>query len=210
MRIKNVGFCGVSAKDVFKNGYEALVISGEAGFAPISQFKGSGIREAVRIVEDSRKVNLVRIDSPELGRLVICPSERSVAYKQFAFADFGAPYRDFYYNVSYEAFQICRDFWNATKVAITHLCGGGGRFDENPNIAGCSIEAWLHLYGNQGQLDFVGCCISEATIVRATQLIEKDQAGKHRSIYVRKTDNGPHELFNTRVEVFEIDWRKSA
>jgi hypothetical protein len=192
----------ISSKDYRKSGFEALVISGELGFAPLAALGDrSFFKQFSELTELSNEITLVKISKPSIGNLIICPSERSKAYLRLANPDFGRPYRDFYYNVSYEAFNLCRREWGAENIAMTHLCGGGGRFNDEPTIAACSIEAWSHL-ASGGRLGFIGCCIEEATIRKAKHLIQADpKPTRHKQIEITQLEN-----ILKGADVYQIKW----
>ena len=53
--------------------------------------------------------------------LVLVPYEGSLSYKQFAQPRYNKPYRDFFYNVTYEAMYYAYTVLGARKLAISHL-----------------------------------------------------------------------------------------
>lgn len=206
--LKNVSFDPETSVDNYLKSrcYDALVISGEGGYAPLASFSQANnvLYHASNLAEDSEEATLVRILHPELGTMIVCPSERSTCYRQYGTPDEGAPSRDFYYNVSYEAFKVCKQA-GAKKIAMTHLCGGGMRFSENPSIAACAIEAWVHLFGDNGALGFVGCCIDTSVIEKAKNLIMSDAAlGEHREIAVKFIDR--YDFEGANVATFKLNW----
>lgn len=75
-----------------------------------------------------------------LKGIMISPYEGSECYKKFANPEYSKPYRDFFYNVSYEAISYVFNIWGAKKIGLTHLA----RMRIHPDVTACQIEALCH------------------------------------------------------------------
>lgn len=77
--------------------------------------------------------------------LVLVPYEGSYSYKRFAKARFNRPYRDFFYNVTYESLHYAYHCLGARSFAITQLIACKyGREPRYADITLCQVEAILH------------------------------------------------------------------
>lgn len=150
-----------------------------------------------RIVRSKQQITLCAISglgpTNKLKAVVLCPSERSWAYRSFAVPDYGKPYHDFYYNVTFYAVLAAARL-GGKKIGMTHLTGGGRHFSEYPEIAAVSFEAvdhycnWDDYPSPINSFSFVGCCIEQDSVQKAIemyggsceQLITSTVARKHR------------------------------
>lgn len=83
--------------------------------------------------------------------LVLVPYEGSLSYKQFAQPRYNKPYRDFFYNVTYEAMYYAYTVLGARKLAISHLsCSKYAREGYRMDITRSQIDAIVH-FCNQYQ-----------------------------------------------------------
>jgi hypothetical protein len=157
---------------------------------------------------ENPKVTLVAIASRRKGSclrgVILAASETSECYKRFAIPAYGRPFRDFYYNVTYEAVAYASEKWDARHLAISHL-SGSGRFHED--IATCNGEALAHYCDTRPMVidsfSFVGCCIAQEHLTGISRLNPEGKASVHRPI-------------TTQVEVRDgyclvhLDWRRDA
>ena len=135
---------------------DAYIVTTETGFSPLGsngRFLSSDLdipeNEIRRLADWNRfenpRVTLAIFPSRRKGSflrgLVLAPSQGSECYKQFQTHGFGRPYRDFYYNVTYEAISYASGSWGARRIAISSLERFGG-FHED--IAICNVEALAH------------------------------------------------------------------
>ncbi len=94
----------------------------------------------------------------------------------------GAPHRNFYYNVSYEAIYYAAMVCGAKKIAVTHLSASG---NYHADIATCTAEALAHFHdefpNKITSLSFVGCCIQESHL-RGIQRLNAEKTSKHNKI----------------------------
>ena len=136
---------------------------------------------------DNALVTLVALQSrrpdSHLRGVILAAAETSECYKSFAVPTYGQPYRDFYYNVTYEASAFAAKRWEARRIAISHL-SASGRFHED--IATCNAEALAHhCDGSASSIEsfvFLGCCISQAHLSGIQRLNAEGELGKPRPI----------------------------
>lgn len=84
------------------------------------------------------------LESPIKG-LILLPYEGSRCYKQFAQPKYGKPYRDFFYNVTWEGMYFAYTVLGARKFAISHLsCTKYLREGFRMDITRSQIDALLH------------------------------------------------------------------
>jgi len=180
------GHCTTIGYD-FKHLFQELAESGEAdvgivstedGFSPLGasrQFFTSdlGIPDAeIRRLanwnrSENKQVTLVALGSRNANSLlkgiILAPGANTLSYQQFPTSvRCHRPYRDFYYNVSYEAISFACKQWGARKLAISHLSGSGSYHED---IATCHAEALAHFcdiepVASPDSFVFCGCCIT--------------------------------------------------
>ena len=123
-----------------------------------------------------------------LKGLILAPCENSKCYRSFAEPIYGKPFRDFYYNVTYESIAIANTEWQARRIAISHL-SACNHF--HADIAICNAEALAHYcdeYSNAGieSLMFMGCCIEKSNLEIIQRLNIEAQTSRHSSIKLIK------------------------
>jgi len=137
---------------------DAYVVSTEEGFSPLgSNLKfladdlGVSAQEIRRLADWNRfentNVSLVAIHSRNskslLKGVILAACETAKCYARFGESRYNRkPSRNFYYNVSYEAFSLAATAWGARRVALSHL-SACNRF--HSDIATCAVEAFAHL-----------------------------------------------------------------
>lgn len=94
-------------------------------------------------------------------------------YQKFAVPIHGRPYRDFYYNVTYEAIAFVCGKWGAKKLGISHLSASG---HYHQDIATCHAEALAHFCDENPDIApesfiFCGCCIGVEHLKGIQQLL---------------------------------------
>ena len=102
-----------------------------------------------------------RREGSPLRGVVLAPGQTSACYRALVRWVDAQPYRDFYYNVNFEAIAHLSRTLNARKIGMTHLSACDGFREE---IAFCTAEALGHFWddANASSLDvfaFAGCCI---------------------------------------------------
>ncbi len=177
---------------------DAYIVATEDGFSPLGMERrflanDLGISEDLiaKLAHWNRfenpRISLVAIparrESSLLRGVILAPSETSKCYKQFAPPFYGRPYRDFYYNVTYEAIAYVSVEWSARRLAISHL-SASQRFHES--IAMCNAEALAHFCdANPRAIDsftFLGCCMGEGDFAGIPRLNADGETGSHRAI----------------------------
>ena len=190
---------------------DAYIVSTEDGFSPLG-LNRSFIASELGIPEDeirkladwnrfeNPRVSLVALQSRRKGSklrgVVLAASESSESYKQFAVPHYGRPYRDFYYNVTYESIAYACGNWGAQHLALSHL-SGSGTFHED--IATCNAEALAHYCDatpnvEVGSLIFVGCCISREHLAGIARLNSEALTGQHHPIFTAREHYDGYDL----------------
>ena len=100
---------------------------------------------------DNPNVSLVALRSRNpnglLKGIILAACETAKCYARFGESLYHRkPSRNFYYNVSYEAFAYAVRTWGASRLCISHL-SGCNRF--HPDIATCAAEAFAHLVNEE-------------------------------------------------------------
>ncbi len=195
-----------------KGEVDAYIVATEDGFSPLgmnlrflSEDLGVPVAEIKRLADWNRfenpRISLVALASRRSGRslrgVILAASETSECYKRFATPFFGRPYRDFYYNVSYEAIAYVSSQWEARHLAISHL-SGSGRFHDD--IATCNAEALAHYCdAHANSIDsfmFLGCCILPAHLSGISRLNMEGQTGAHHAIATQVVNSDGYVLIH--------------
>jgi len=183
---------------------DAYIVATENGFSPL----GSNLRflatelgvpekEIARLADwnrfDNPRVSLVVLpsirESSYLRGLVLAPSETSECYRPFAARCFGRPYRDFYYNVTYESIAYASQSFGARHLAISHL-SWCNTFHED--IATCNAEALAH-YCDTSEKP-----VESFTFLSDTEIRLEHLAGLRRLNH--ESETGQHRPISTEIE----------
>ena len=195
---------------------DAYIVSTEEGFSPLGSnlcFLASDIgvpRDEIKRLADwnrfkNPRVSLVAIQSRKkdsfLRGVILAASESSESYKRFAVPRYGRPYRDFYYNVTYEAIAYASEAWGARRLAISHL-SGCNCFHED--IATCNAEALAHYCDSSANViesfTFLrDCDISLEHLAGIRRLNTESNTGQHRPILTETEHHEGHVLVH-------LDW----
>lgn len=199
---------------------DAYIVSTETGFSPLGsngRFLSSdlGIPEnEIRQLADwnrfsNPRVTLAIFSSRRKGShlrgLILAPSQGSECYKQFEAHSFGRPYRDFYYNVTYEALAYASGHWGARRIAISSLERFG---DFREDIATCNGEALAHYCDAfPGVIESViflrEGVISPEHLAGICRLNSESETSQHRAISAETEQHSGHVLVH-------LDWSRSA
>ena len=192
-------------------GVDTYIVATEDGFSPlgadrtfISHDLGIPESEISRLADWNRfknpRVSLVALRSRKshslLRGVVLAASESSECYKRFAVPLYGRPFRDFYYNVTYEAIAFASGNWGAHHLALSHL-SGSGNFHED--IATCNAEALAHYCDATPSAEvlsfmFVGCCISLEHLADIVRLNAEAKTAQHHPIVTEIEHHGGYDL----------------
>jgi len=190
---------------------DAFIVATEDGFSPLgsnlsflSSDLGISEQEIKHLAYWNRfknpRVSLVALQSRRSGShirgVILAASETSASYERFATPRFGRPYRDFYYNVTYEAIAYASKIWGAQHLALSHLSGSGS-FHED--IATCNAEALAHYCDANPAVDvksfmFVECCIDPEHLSGISRLNAEAHTGKHHPILVEMEQHEGHVI----------------
>lgn len=199
---------------------DAYVVSTETGFSPLGsngRFLSSDLdipeSEIRRLADWNRfenpRVTLAMLPSRRkdscLRGLILAPSQGSQCYKQFEARSFGRPYRDFYYNVTYEAIAYAAGSWGARRIAISSL----ERFDDfREDIAACNAEALAHYcdaFANAIEtfIFLRDGVVSPEHLAGIRLLNSEGETGQHRPISTETEHHEGHVLVH-------LDWSRDA
>lgn len=155
-------------------------------------------------------VTLIAIPSnrkdSKLKGLILVPYADSRCYKQYAQGEYARPYRDFFYNVTYEALYYASNIWQAKRPAIAHLSREkySGRYKQD--ITTCQIEASMHICN-----EFKG--IEEITFWDCT---EGNPFKNSKALIEKYAENTGHKKINVsiqkrgKIDFIELDWHQNA
>ena len=194
---------------------DAFLVATEDGFSPLGASRadlceelGLQERELIDLARWNHRANpdvtLVALRSRRRdGRLrgvVLAPCESSRCYERFARHGHGRPFRDFFYNVTYEALAVLCGEWGARRPALSHLSSSGASHED---IATCHAEALVHFCAEQPErapeaLGFVGCCIRPAHFQGIVRHGDEFEATTHRPIRVEREWRAGAELLHLR------------
>lgn len=155
-------------------------------------------------------VTLIAIPSnrkdSKLKGLILVPYADSRCYKQYAQGEYARPYRDFFYNVTYEALYYACNIWQAKRPAIAHLSREkyGGRYKQD--ITTCQIEASMHICNEFKGIEEITFwdCTEGNPFKQSKALIEKYEENMgHKKINVSIQKRG-------KVDFVELDWHQNA
>lgn len=167
---------------------DSCIVSTEEGFSPLgaslnffSNDLGIPAEEIQHLANwnrfDNERVTFVALGSRRnngiLRGIILAPGETARCYQKFAVPIHGRPYRDFYYNVTYEAIAFVCGKWGAKKLGISHLSASG---HYHQDIATCHAEALAHFCDENPDIApesfiFCGCCIGVEHLKGIQQLL---------------------------------------
>jgi hypothetical protein len=195
---------------------DCFIVSTEHGFSPLgaaSEFFAEDLgipeHEIKRLADWNRfendRVTLLALKSrrPDsaLRGVILAPAQTSKCYHLLTRTGLLRPYRDFYYNVSYEGIaHACRQ-WGAAKLGMSHL-SGANEFHED--IATCNAEALAHFCDEPAtpaphSFAFVGCCIELHHLRAIKRLNPEGEITRHHPIALQRESQDGAELIH-------LDW----
>lgn len=133
-----------------------LQVSYEDGFGPLAEWNR----------EKNPQITLVAIPSNNpyglLRGIILAPGGNCPSYLDYVAQDRNAVDPTFYYQVTYQAIAHACRFWDARRLAMSHL-SGSGRFDQR--IATAQAQALAQFCRTQPDsaphsFVFCGCCIN--------------------------------------------------
>lgn len=199
---------------------DVVIMSNEDGFSPLGAARQDLSRElgvpenVIRALanEYGRKRGQVCLacianlrDDGKLKGLIMAPGSRSHAYSRYADGEYGTPYRDFYYSVTYSALDFAVRAWDAHGIGCTHLSGSLGFHSD---IVHCQVEALAHLCRGGGapnlkRFAYFGCCITDDHLQDAQAYANDAVLSDHRPI-----SEVSERMHN--VTIVTIDWNDQA
>lgn len=158
--------------------FDTFVFSNEFGFSPLElNLKDVSSHIGYTDIEIAKTINTYSIDNPypnilgfkskylnsKVKGLIIGSSENSKAYRKYATPQYGKPYRDFYYILTFEILRYADQVLKSKKIGITHLTlGRNYTFD----VAMSQVDAIRNYYLSHPKsriesILFWGCCHEE-------------------------------------------------
>lgn len=199
-----IGFMPQYIEYVAKQGLaDTYIVATEDGFSPLGGNRsflqhdlGIPYEEIKDLADWNRfendQVSIIAIpsrrDNSLLKGLILAPCENSKCYRRFAQPIYGKPFRDFYYNVTYESIVVASQEWQAKRIAISHL-SACNKF--HADIVTSNAEALAHYcdeYSNAAinTLIFMGCCIDQSHLEGIQRLKVEAETSEHRHIKLVK------------------------
>ncbi len=136
-----------------------------------------------------------------LKGVILAPYEYSHCYSKYAIPQHGKPYRDFFYNVTYEAISYAFKVWGAVNIGLAQL-NTYSRIKNGGDIAKCQVEALVHFCNeNKGIQSFtlIGDFWESSSLEMVRQFSNMDNIGSHRMVSAR-TEN------RIGVDFTYVDW----
>lgn len=142
-------------------------------------------------VNEAQDVTLISIPSCRRDSLlkgaILAPGEDCRCYSKYAIPEHGKPYRDFFYNVTYEAISYAYKVWGAKNIGMANL-ESYRRIKYGEDIAKCQIEAIVHFCNeNTGIESFtlLGDYWGQDSLEVVWEFSNMENVGSHRAINTR-------------------------
>ncbi|MFA5669870.1 MAG: hypothetical protein WC967_11540 [Balneolaceae bacterium] len=179
---------------------QVILFSNETGFAPLTNYvsgrpiaKSYALRKVVNELNKRVGVAAFKIKGNSSAKgFIVASGQRSEVYKLFAEPNYGSLYRDFFYAVQYQAYELCNEVFKHDNLAITHLTGGGVRKEHFRDVSKTAAEALKHFRFINPESDFSitfgGCCFEEEHFEGLEAFYHQVDETAHRSLSTsRKT-----------------------
>ncbi len=156
-------------------------------------------------------VTLIAIPSSRqeglLRGVILSPYECCKCYEKYAVPEHSKAYRDFFYNVTFEAISYVYKVWGAKNIGLTHLASYRSSDARRlKDVTMCQIEAIVHFCNeNTGIESFtlVGDQWSNCPLEVVRQFNNMESVGSHRAINTRSEEKWG-------IEFIHIDWSSDA
>lgn len=178
---------------------------------------GYEYREILDIINwatnDCEEPTLIRVASKNsqgtVGGIVFAPGENALCYKKFVRSHHSKPYRNFFYNVTFEAYSVLGDLipepedsvsiGSFAAIGVSELSGGT---NGHPDIVKAQVEAFYHYCEHRpdvaiDRLRLFGC-ISGKAFESIAELLPTLKGTTHRRIQVEKGRTGQFDTFVLR------------
>lgn len=119
-----------------------------------------------------------------LKGVVLVPYESSTCYLQYS-NPYSKPYRDFFYNVTYEALYYAYHLWGSRRFCLTHLCRQKIFANYKIDITTCQAEAVRHfceLHRGIEGVTFWDDCLGNCPLYEMSRFDKGLTQGEHRFI----------------------------
>jgi hypothetical protein len=169
---------GLQSRDLVAWGLNGCPSTFEPNIPSLADFARSDDPDITLTAIASRKEN-----SPMKG-LVLVPYESSRCYLRYS-NPYSKPYRDFFYNVTYEALYYAYHVWGSRQFAITHLSREKIFGHYKPDVTTCQAEAVRHfceLYRGVKSVVFWDTTKGNRPIYEISRFDEELDQGAHRLV----------------------------
>lgn len=191
---KELGYPDTGLTGYAVEGYRSML---EPSIAQLCDWNRSENRAVTLVVMPSR-----RLES-RLRGLILVPHDGAACYQRFASGERVRPYRDFMYNVTYEAIYQAFHRLGARRIALTHLSRVKtwlGTF--KADVTKCQVEAALHFCEEHSGMEGVTFWDPfQGNRVRESLEYFQSQAdiGRHRAIERFSTEQWGIEFVTIKV-----------
>jgi hypothetical protein len=160
---------------------------------------------------NNRQVTLVAIPSERqeslLKGLILVPHDFSESYQKYAGWDYGTPrpYRDFFYNITYEAISYASQKWNCKRIGVTHFYRRRKYSTIKPyhrDLTTCQVEAMAHFCNDHKGIEnftFVDERGGNQSLEIVAEFNELSDVGVHRPIVTTSTQQWGIDFMNLNL-----------
>ena len=123
--------------------------------------------------------------------LILSPYDGSICYKRFSTPHYWRTYRDFMYNVTYEAISHAYMKWGAKRIGITHFSRSKYKGEYRYDVTRCQIEAIGHFCNEHIGMEsftFVDDHKGNEPLVLVKEFNEQPETGMHRAISTKSIE----------------------
>lgn len=189
---------GISRRNLVKWAMDGMPDSLERNIASLADWNRARSPEITIVGVPSQR------EGGLLKGLILSPYDGSVCYRRFAMPGYGKPYRDFFYNVTYEAIAYAYLKLNARRIGVTHMSRSkyGGYYEKD--VTTCQIEAMIHFsneYAGVESFTFIDDRLGNQPLEVLSQFGKALAAGRHRKIQTE-------ELRFWGFDFVDICWNK--
>jgi hypothetical protein len=155
---------------------------------------------SIKSESESVTITLLKCINPDnnIKGIVLVPTEHYKCYEQFATPFYGKPYKNFYYNVMYEAINLL-SLVNSKNIAIANITGANPR---SADIDHCVSSAIYNYIKSHSSIKSIFSTGQGPKIYDLTSLEFQHAVSNHRDINRELTDIDDIETIST------IDWTK--
>ena len=154
----------------------------------------------------NKEVTLAAMESnlknSQLKGILICPYDDAQCYKKFSALEYPIPYRDFMYNVTYEAISHAYKKWNVKNIGITHFSRSKMSRDFNSDTTICQLESAIHFSNEHKGIEsfiFLDEVPGNQPIKMLAYLQNRKSIGRHRLIKTNVLEHIGVDFINLEI-----------